>query len=273
MQIPEFLERVAREIHQRYLDGDNQSTTTVCLYSGTNTLYVATQGDKLPLQALLQAASISERHAQLCKTLPAASSGGYSKLSVNAVRATGAHEPPSVWEIVDRLSRELGYFAPLNASNIAAAKWVTRFDLLCTGAQLQGTGFHGESYIIRYFALKGLHGVQGFASNTEQLEQGGDSSELIGQLTEHFKQVYGERLYMASSQGACSRCAQFMETLGIRFHSTQDRESEREDTWVHPFTMTTRQSGYRPYSVTKFWLAPKIAEIAGAKKKKRQMDI
>lgn len=268
MNIEQFLERVAKEIHDLYLKGDNQSTTTVCFYSGTGTLYVATQGDKLALQQLLQPPKNAAKHAGLRDLVPKATSGGYKKLKIDAHREPAEEDLPTIWQIVDKLSRAHGYYAPLHAGNIAAVKWVTRFDLLCEGAKLQGTGFHGESYIIRYMALKGLHGVQALVSGVGEFEEEQATPKLIKALCSHFRDVYENRLFMASSQGACSTCAAFMKSLGIRFDAIQDRDTDRVDTWVHPFTMTTEQSGFRRYNGSKFWIAPKLLEIKGAKEKK-----
>ncbi|MBI3347734.1 MAG: hypothetical protein HY020_11050 [Burkholderiales bacterium] len=144
---------------------------------------------------------------------------------------------------------------------------MTRFDLVTDDGAFQGTGFHGESYIIRYLALKDLRGVQALPNNqtVEQLEQK-STEALRNALEQHFADSYRGTLHMGSSQGACSRCAEFMKSLGIAYVTTQTRDSKREDTWRHPFTMTTKASGnHSRHANSHLWMAPKLVAIRAAK--------
>ena len=276
MTYPRFCELLAEQIHTRIVKGDNQSTTTVCFNTSNRTIYVATQGDKLKLQHLLQPEEPQKQHrALLGKELDQGTSGGYKKLQVGQRRQPGPDEPPDAWQLVHETAYGMGYSAPLNAGNIAAVKWVTRFDFICDDTVFQGTGLHGESYIIRYLALKALRGVQELPVTPDvgQLERQASTDQLLLQLCNHFKQSYAGKLYMGSSQGACSRCAEFMTELAVGYQTKQDRDGERDDTWMHPFTMSTRASGYRLSNNSKLWLAPKLGAMKDAKARKNEMRI
>ena len=69
------------------------------------------------------------------------------------------------------------------------------------------------------------------------------------------------------------RCAEFMTELAVGYQTKQDRDGERDDTWMHPFTMSTRASGYRLSNNSKLWLAPKLGAMKDAKARKNEMRI
>ncbi|MBI3350186.1 MAG: hypothetical protein HY020_23610, partial [Burkholderiales bacterium] len=105
MSIAHFCELLAAEIHTNFLNGDTQSTTTVCFNGANGTLYVATQGDKLNLQHLLQPKERQATHALLMKNqLATGSAGGYKKLKVGAVAPTGQDRLPDAWQLIDQVS-------------------------------------------------------------------------------------------------------------------------------------------------------------------------
>lgn len=167
-------------------------------------------------------------------------------------------------------------------------KWVTRFDFIC-GDTLQSTGIHGEAYLTRFLAIK-MHRIQelpgkgvvvnpilsGVDTKSEALESYSDiednstrgsrgrssvSESVVDKVSEIFKTQYRGCLAMASSQGACSSCADMMKDLGIEYASKQSRKTIRDDTWLNPFSLTTRNHSYVPATSSSLWLSTKIRKV------------
>ena len=137
-------------------------------------------------------------------------------------------------------------------------KWVTRFDIV-NGEKLTDTGVHGEAYIIRFLAIK-MHRIEEITKQAKDFDRLPDDAETDTIETD-FKAKYAGNLAMASSQGACSSCAKFMDKLGIAYASTQDRNTDRAGTWMHPFTLTTEDKSFGRNANSKLWLSSKVRSV------------
>lgn len=245
----EFLEAIAKSLHTA-AGLDNQSTTSVAFNDLNRTLYITSQQNRDYLQILTpRTITITRGNEILNQWTPQPSQlpydrgykvkgmqAGITKVAMHpmlALTLQGARE-----HLLDDTGLE-GFLG-----SVTHVKVVRNPDLFVTKS-VDTAGLHGESRIIRFHFLKFVRNFE--PRRFDELDPL-DSADLIESLTKDFTDRYRGRLHMGSSQGACRRCAAYMDDLGIAYRSTQALNKKREETWLHPVTMTTGATGYRFHS-------------------------
>jgi len=252
--IEHYVEALAKSLH-RGAGLDNQSTTTVGFNFNNQTLYITHQGNRDYREVLERPARPAwrlllpeEDGTARDRLIPAAPElrlqrrdyglgGNFKKIE--------RHERITHWMMgAEADLKDLPHFDPEHfqrfVEDVSHVKVVRDADLFSMrGVSL--SGLHGESRIIRYHLLK-------FIRNFEPLDfealDGKAPKEVIKALRKEFKQLYARKLVIASSQGACSYCAEFMKKWKVAFASTQNVKKDRDGMWLHPVTMTTHDKGY-----------------------------
>lgn len=258
-----FLEKIANVIHTEVLGiADNNVTTTVGYYS--NTLYVANQSDNPKLQRLVDLdGSIGKKdirdNVRRCSR-----SDGFAKMPAANLLVEIRKKKELVGKLIplrELLQAAAGSDAPPIALDNLKVKWIRRADLTMTDSGFAGnTGFHGESYIIRYLALKSLRGVQCLPPNRSRAQHEDEEQSLIRELSARFADsLHG--VYIASSQGACKYCKKMMDSLGIHYASEQGPK-DRDQSWLHPFTLAITQNGEvgKIAESTRWWMSRTVRE-------------
>lgn len=242
----EFVEAIAKSLHTA-AGLDNQSTTSVAFNDLNRTLYITSQQNRDYLQILTprpmtitfqggEVARWDPQPSQIPYYRPYGAQGmkkGISKVAMHPLLAA------TLGGARDHLLDDTGLEEFLGS--VTHVKVVRNPDLFVTKA-VDTAGLHGESRIIRFHFLKFVRNFE--PTRFEKLDPL-ESAGLIRELTKDFKDRYTGRLHMGSSQGACRRCAAYMDELKIAYGSTQAMNKKREETWLHPITMTTEAMGYR----------------------------
>lgn len=236
--LTELMEKIAAALPGG--TGGNQSTATAAYCKGNATLYLTHQGNR-SYDSILTAPS-AEASTNIF--------GGHKKV-------TTIHSNLSNWlkEFRNSLPAQGDWRAAFDVllDQLNGIKVVMNADLFVTNATVT-SGFHGESRIIRHLFLKYLR-----VSQDEDILSPKLTSESITKLNDKFAVFFQDSLYFGSSQGACSYCAKYMKRLGIRYTTLQAIEKERDDTWIHPITMTTKASGYREPATKSLYVAATAA--------------
>ncbi len=245
----EFVEAIAKSLHTA-AGLDNQSTTSVAYNELNHTLYLTSQQNRDYLQiltpkpmTLMWEGNVVARWEPQLNQIPYNRSywepgmkKGITKVAMHPLLSAALAGARS--HLLDDTGLDDFFGA------VTHVKVVRNPDLFVTKS-VDTAGLHGESRIIRFHFLKFVRNFE--PTRFDKLDPL-DSAKLIEELTKEFKHRYTGRLHMGSSQGACRRCAAYMTELGISYGSIQAMNKKREETWLHPITMTTEATGYRYHS-------------------------
>ncbi|HEX8272619.1 MAG TPA: hypothetical protein VF615_08195 [Longimicrobiaceae bacterium] len=245
----EFVEAIAKSLHTA-AGLDNQSTTSVAFNDLNHTLYITSQQNRDYLQILTPKPTTLTWQGNVVAQLPPQPSQipyyrGYSAPGMKPGISKVAMHPLLAATLAaarKHLKDDTGLEGFLGS--VTHVKVVRNPDLFVIKS-VDTAGLHGESRIIRFHFLKFVRNFE--PTRFDDLDSL-DSGKLIRELTKEFKDRYRGRLHMGSSQGACNRCGDYMDELGISYGSTQTMNKKREETWLHPITMTTGATGYRSHN-------------------------
>jgi hypothetical protein len=260
-----LLESIASALHTQ-AGFDNQSTTTAAFYRRNGTFYLTHQYNKRYEELLLYAVSRLYRlsSSKMIRTRPDVSEALKKEIEAGEsikkkpFSDVVKHLLNSTVSITDEQDKE--DFSPF-LDEIQSVKVVLDSDLFIRSEQ--HSGFHGESRIVRFLYIKYLKRIP--FTEMQQADQG-----TIGRFESDFKACYADSLFMGSSQGACTYCAEMMNTLGIRYDSSQGMNKDRNGTWRHPLTTTTQLHRYGP-PVASTLLATNAVQTYGVHKGPKQV--
>jgi hypothetical protein len=233
-----LLEAIVSALHTQ-AGFDNQSTTTAAYCSGNHTLYLTHQYNKRYEDLLRLAASrifTLSSEKQMMRIDPL--------VRKNIEEAESIKKKPFGALVKDVLKFRVSIADEQEKADfrdfldeIQAIKVVLDSDLFIRSEY--HSGFHGESRIIRFLYIKYLKRIS--FEEMEHPEQG-----TVERFKTDFKARYGNVLWMGSSQGACTYCAKMMNALDITYYSDQGTNKDRDGTWRHPLTTTTKMNDFGP---------------------------
>jgi len=232
MNLAGFLEIVAGALHKG-AGYDNQSTTTVAYYDATSTLYITSQ-------------TISDYSAVL-KSYKTNGVGGHKKVYrddgfLAFLQNLRSSIKPAEQDDYDDY-----------ADDIYAVKVVQDAELFISG--IEKSGLHGESRLIRFLVIKELRGA---APEDALKPPSGQDEKKYNDWRKKVRTRFTDHLTFGSSQGACLVCADYLDRLGLSYGSTQKINKDRDGTWRHPLTLTTKERNFGPPS-TNTYLATSVA--------------
>ena len=264
MNRAKFLELIASALHVQ-AGFDNQSTTTAAFCSGNGTLYLTHQANKRYEELLRFAlARIHELSGKpMIRVVPE-----LSDALDKEIKAGGSITKKPFSDVVKYVVKSTVTLASKNdkerfiefLDDIRSVKVVLDSDLFIR-SELH-SGFHGESRIVRFLYIKYLKRIP-----KEAVKQ--EDKGTIERFNKDFQARYKSVLWMGSSQGACTYCAEMMDTLGIVYDTSQGMNKDRDGTWRHPLTTTTQLNDYGP-PVAKTLLATNAVLAYGVHKGSKQ---
>jgi len=111
-------------------------------------------------------------------------------------------------------------------------KFVPDSEIFAAGVNAEN-GFHGESRLLRYLAVKTLR---------KNLDGPLMKAKSEKPFEEQFADSFKWQLHMGSNRPACADCGKFMERIGVHFKTRNDAGSSSGHPWVHPFTLNLKKS-------------------------------
>lgn len=245
-------------------------TSSACYYKQNNTIYITSQTINLSmvaLPALPNAKSVGEKRKVLGDWLdgpgkmtpamqksvkdavPRSAHADPTRLSFKKATGGEAHHLVSAWARAcwavgmllsdgkdsiaavaqtDTYEREVGQFW----KNSPRIKVVPDSEIFAAGVSAEN-GFHGESRLLRYLAVKTLR---------KNLEGPLMQAKSAGPFEEQFADSFRLQLHMGSNRPACADCGKFMERIGVHFQTRTDSVSSSGHAWVHPFTLNQKKN-------------------------------